>query len=140
MKNNKIGFSEEYIEQRFAKKLEENSNAVYRQVRLSRKRIDIVSFDNSNKVIGIEIKIRDWRAGLRQAMVNTIACHESYVAIWHEYAGPAERNKFEFEKHGVGLMIIQENFNTRITCLPDSKDKQTFNKYAYEELLASLKI
>ena len=103
---------------------------VSRQVPLSQKRIDIVTCEE-NIVTAIELKIRDWRGGLRQATVNSIACDLSYVAIWHEYANSILSMESVFSDQGVGLMIIGDDFTPKIAIRAKKKTRKMINNKAY---------
>jgi hypothetical protein len=101
------------IERRLAKFFRSSKGKYYvtHQVRFSQKRIDIVLIEKQTKEIwAIEVKIHDWKDALRQANLNKLACHKSYVAIWHEYSHRALDQRRIFEDHGVGLMVISDKF------------------------------
>ncbi|KKK86895.1 hypothetical protein LCGC14_2758670 [marine sediment metagenome] len=60
--------------------------------------------ENIKEIVAIEVKIYDWKTAIRQANLNKIACHESYVAIWHEFSHRALRKKELFEEIMSGKM------------------------------------
>jgi hypothetical protein len=125
--------SEKTIENGLVKYLKEYPFCtVYRQVELYRKRIDIiVKSEYYNEVWGIEVKIKDWKAALRQAVVNSIACAHTYVAIWHKHKNAAIKNKNKFEMLGVGLMVIDQDYKPKIEF---NATKNDINYNAYEKI------
>lgn len=125
------------IENKIYSNLKVNHQKVARQVKLSQKRIDIVFLDNK-KVKTIEIKISDWRGGLRQAAVNSIACDESYVAVWHKHISQAKKNPWLFKKLGVGLMEIDEQFKVKEVYPANYYEQSLSNPYAVSDLTAQL--
>jgi len=108
-----------------------------RQVRLSSKRIDLVTkCPITHEVWAIEVKIRDWKGAYYQALLNTMACDQSYVAMWHECASGAIKNSEIFRVSGVGLIVVDEKYNPTIV-IP-SKKRNNVNEFAYVKLANSL--
>lgn len=108
-----------------------------RQVRISQKRIDLVTkCPVTSEMWAIEIKIKDWKGAVRQALLNTIACDKSYVALWHEYAKPAMKNQEMFRNLGIGLMIISAEYQPQIVV--KSKACSNINTIAYDKVFSSL--
>lgn len=96
---------------------------VKKQVWLSQKRIDIILIkENIKEIVAIEVKIYDWKTAIRQANLNKIACHESYVAIWHEFSHRALRKKELFEDLGIGLIIIGRGYQPIVKIQPRKSD------------------
>lgn len=113
--------------------------SVKNQVKLSMKRIDVVMLCHENgHTVAIEIKVRDWKSGLRQAAVNVIACHKSYVAVWYKYANTARKNASSFEALGVGLMIINSDFKPEIIVSVENGHSKSINMDAHKEILRTL--
>lgn len=107
--------TENKVEAKLAAYYRSQDCVVLRQASFSCKRIDIVKREkNDEKVAAIEIKLRDWQGGFRQAKLNAIACDQSYVAIWHQYSTPALNNRKMFEDTGIGLMVIGDGFIPKI--------------------------
>ena len=107
--------TERKVETRLAAHYRSQDCIVLRQASFSRKRIDIVKKDkNDERVTAIEIKLRDWQGGFRQAKINAIACDQSYLAIWHQHSGPVLSNRKIFEDAGIGLIVIDERFTPTI--------------------------
>lgn len=114
-----IKYTEEQIETRVCKYLESEYPVIKRQVKLHSKRVDLVYRNDKGKLIGIEIKISNWREALQQAWTNKLACHESYVALWHEYAHRADENLFKTA--GVGLLVVDSDFTLRKVVKPSKR-------------------
>jgi len=96
---------------------------VKKQVWLSRKRIDIILIEQSTKeIVAIEVKVYDWKTGMRQANLNKIACHKSFVAIWHEFAHRALQKREMFEDLGIGLIVIEQGYLPRIRIQSKNSD------------------
>ena len=96
---------------------------VMKQVSLSQKRIDIVLVEQNTKEIStIEVKIYDWKTALRQADLNKIACHRSFVAIWHEFSHRALQRRDIFQDLGIGLIVIEQGYKPRIEIEPKESD------------------
>jgi hypothetical protein len=107
--------TEKRVETQLAAYYRSQDCVVLRQAPFSRKRIDIVKKGKDDEqVVAIEIKLKDWQDGLRQARVNAIACDQSYLAIWHQHSAAALSNKKVFEDAGIGLVIIDATFVPRI--------------------------
>jgi len=125
--------AEKILEKKFSEFLSKRSwCSVSNQVALSRKRIDVVAKSKSlNKIWAFEIKVKDWKTALRQANLNVIACDLSYVAIWHKYKNAPMKNRKIFEKHGIGLVVIEENFKPNWVIPPVENN---FNPEAYNSI------
>ena len=77
------------------------------EVRLSRKRIDVVFIPGSQTGwIAVELKVHDWKRALWQAAVNTQLAEHSYVALWHTTIRTALERKILFERYGVGIISV----------------------------------
>jgi len=70
---------------------------------VSRKRIDLVTRTN-NQLIGIEVKVADWKTSLKQAYSNLFAVDYSYVAVWHDTIPKMNLNIFE--EFGIGVLAV----------------------------------
>lgn len=91
----------------------DNLCRVKNQVPFTQKRVDIV-VKKENLIFAIEVKIHDWKGALRQASQNKVAFDESYVAIWHKFSHRALNNRHLFEKNGVGLIIINDDYSPTV--------------------------
>ncbi|EKD24133.1 MAG: hypothetical protein ACD_81C00100G0009 [uncultured bacterium] len=111
--------TEKKVEVKLASYYRSQDCIVLRQAAFARKRIDIVKKERDDEnVVAIEIKLKDWQCGLRQARVNALACDQSYLAVWHQHATPALNNRKIFENAGVGLIVINEEFKPRVEIEP----------------------
>lgn len=80
----------------------------FEQVPLGRKKIDLVCVqrDSPNSSLSIELKIRNWRKALWQAVVNFQLAEKSYIAIWHKFVHCAQRHDNLLRSYGVGLIAV----------------------------------
>ena len=100
---------------------------------MSQKHIDIVLVDlDTKEILAIEVKVYDWKTAIRQANLNKIACHKSYVAIWHEFSHRAIHQRDAFEDLGIGLIVIEQDYRPRIEIQPK---KSYFNTLACNYIL-----
>jgi len=114
----KVKLTEKHIEDEIFKNLCHEFPAIKRQVKLHMKRVD-VAYAKKSKTVALEIKISDWKSALQQAWTNKLACHESYVVLWHEYAHRADRELFVTA--GVGLMVVDSDYSLRLELSPSRK-------------------
>ena len=68
------------------------------------RRIDLVGL-RKREIITVELKLRDWRAALRQAWRNTICSHWSCVALPYDVANHVATQ--EFMRYGIGVWAVQ---------------------------------
>ena len=109
---------------------------VRKQVWLSQKHIDIVLVEQETKeILAIEVKVYDWRTAIRQANLNKIACHWSYVAIWHEFSHRALQQRDIFKDLGIGLIVIEQGYQPRVEIQPKESD---FNILACNYILSTV--
>jgi hypothetical protein len=80
------------------------------EVPLGRKRIDILCLPKQQLLpqVSIELKVKEWRRALWQAIVNLQISQESYVAIWHRYQDRILKQRCLMERYGIGLMVVDE--------------------------------
>lgn len=78
------------------------------EVKLGPKRIDLLCVRRKGTPHGIavELKIKDWRRALWQALHNFSVADKSYVAIWHRHERAAIKNVDRFTNAGVGLIVV----------------------------------
>lgn len=104
---------EEYLANRY--------DSYYKEVPLFSKKIDYVCINTrKNEITAIEVKVKNWREALRQAITYRICADSVYVALWHEYLHRAEANKEMFTKFGIGLLEVGESI--RIVQKPESSN------------------
>lgn len=82
----------------------------YIEVPLGQKKIDLwcVSKKTDLPKVCVELKVRDWKKGLWQAIIDFQIAKESYIAIWYRYLPRVEKNKELLDKYGVGLICVRE--------------------------------
>lgn len=98
-----------------------NYDAYYPEVPLFSKRIDYVCIDKrKDKIVAIEVKVRNWKKALRQAINYRICAHKVYVALWREYIHCIDKKRFE--DFGIGIlevdgsvMVTQESKELNLT-------------------------
>lgn len=112
-------------------------NIALNQVYVAGKRIDIVLKADGDKLIAIEVKIKDWKTALRQANLNQFAVDKSYVALCSKHAMPAIKNISMFASNGVGLMIINPDNTYNIVLEPRIENEAISLNYK-KGLLSSL--
>lgn len=76
------------------------------EVPLHSRFVDMVALEESATLVAIELKVRDWRTALRQAVVAQIAADETYIAIWHTYAHRVDRALLVATR--VGLVVVED--------------------------------
>lgn len=60
-----------------------------------------------DEVVGVELKLADWRAAHRQATAYQLGCHRAYVALPLLVAARvAASHRAAFERDGVGLLAV----------------------------------
>ncbi len=110
---------------------------VHHEVRFNGRIADIVGVGQD--LAAVELKLTDWKQGLRQAMAYQLACTRSYLCLPFERALKMASKSHYFEKEGVGVLgcvvrtgeiriVIQARPSTRI--LPFMADflRQTLSK------------
>lgn len=80
----------------------------FREVPLGRKKIDVwcVRKNSEPCEVCVELKVKDWRKGLWQAIINFQIAGHSYIAVWHKYVQRAERETELLRRYGVGLISV----------------------------------
>lgn len=72
-------------------------------------RTDLVGLGHQNSLHAFEAKLLKWRDALQQAWRNTCFAHYCYVALPELTAKAALRGRHEFERHGVGLIVLSHH-------------------------------
>lgn len=80
----------------------------FKEVPLGRKRVDLlcVCKTEENPEVCVELKVKNWRKALWQAIINFQMAKRSYVAVWHKYVQRVERESDLLNKYGVGLISV----------------------------------
>jgi hypothetical protein len=78
------------------------------EVPLGRKRIDVLCVPKQQLLphVSVELKVKEWRRALWQAIVNLQMAQESYVAIWHRYEDRVLKHRQLMDQYGVGLIVV----------------------------------
>ncbi len=87
-----------------------------------RARTDVVVF-RKRDVIGIEAKVLDWKAALRQAALNRYCVHASYIALWHSAIKEDVVNAAS--AHGVGILSVTPTRVSVVTRAPKTIPHRT---------------
>ena len=109
------------------------------EVPLGRKLIDLVCvpLDPFGQSVSIELKIKNWRQALWQAIVNFQMSDQSFIAIWHKFAHRVQKHLELLEFYGIGLIVVHPKHAEIIRHSKDHvyriarKDKTKF----YEQIL-----
>lgn len=72
-------------------------------------RADLVGLGNRGSLHAFETKLHKWREALHQAWRNACFAHYCYVALPELTASVALKAKHEFQRHGVGLLILSRH-------------------------------
>jgi len=80
----------------------------FREVPLGRKKIDVwcVRKTEQHIEVCVELKIKDWRKALWQAIINFQMAKQSYIALWHKYVQRAQKESALLKQYGVGLISV----------------------------------
>lgn len=71
------------------------------------RRIDVIGL-KEKKIFTFELKVKDWKKALEQAITCKICSHYVYVAFWYDYL---PQNLKIFEEYGIGVMSINNSVN-----------------------------
>jgi hypothetical protein len=91
-----------------------------REFDYARGRTDVVAVSDTDVLIAIEAKLKDWKYALHQAYRNTCFAHQSFVLLPKKIALSAALYGAEFERRGVGLCYMENSllvviYNSRLT-------------------------
>lgn len=73
--------------------------------------IDLFAERSGGETIAVELKVTDWKRGLRQAQIVRPAVNKTYLGVWAPYVHRAQSlvAAETMEKTGVGLLSINGN-------------------------------
>ena len=77
------------------------------EVVLLERKIDVIGIKNKT-VIAIELKVKDWKKALEQAITCKLCSHYVYAAFWFKYV---PNDLSSFENYGIGVMSIDGTVN-----------------------------
>ncbi len=66
-----------------------------------------------SEIVAVELKLRDWRAALRQATAYQVGADRAWVAMPLAEASRAYRHRHRFEAEGVGLLAVDDQGRVR---------------------------
>lgn len=79
---------------------------VFAEVDVAGRMADLVCV-RGEEVVGVELKLADWRAASRQASAYQLGCHRSYVALpLVKAARVAASHRGDLEREGLGLLGV----------------------------------
>lgn len=104
---------------------------VEREVPMRSRVIDIIC-RNCEEIIAIEIKVRNWKKALRQAIIYQLCANKTYVALCHKYLGGVESDFFL--KYGVGLIEVNGSISINI----ESKRNVAVNPFYKDAIIQCL--
>jgi len=84
--------------------LESRGYAVLGEIPAGGRRADLVGVGDS--IVAVELKLRDWRGALRQAMAYQLGAEYAWVAMPLAAAAGALRYRDRFEREGIGLLGV----------------------------------
>jgi hypothetical protein len=71
-----------------------------------RARTDVLVLQDK-EVLGVEVKVSDWKRALAQAVLNRYCFDRSYIALWS--TAISDTVIAEAENHGVGVIAVAED-------------------------------
>jgi len=90
--------------------LEQENLYIYREIPFFMKHIDIVCVSpDIGELTAIEVKVKDWCTGYRQAIHHKIFAENSYLAISAKYSHRVLGHIDFFENAGIGILEIDGN-------------------------------
>ncbi len=108
---------EEDLRQPVASFLRRNGMKVHHEVHINGRIADIVGVDRD--LSAVELKLSDWKRGLRQAISYQLACRRSYVCLPFGRALKLTPKSHYFEKEGVGVLgYMRDTEEVRVIVLP----------------------
>jgi len=88
---------------------------VFGEVEIAGRWADLVAI--GPEVVAVELKLHAWREALRQATGYQLGADRAYVALPLARAQEAHRDRFSFEREGIGLLAVDGEGKVR-TVLP----------------------
>ncbi len=92
--------------------LEAAGYRVSAEVPILGRRADLIGA-REDSVVAVELKLRDWREALRQALAYQLAADQAWVAMPLAAAASAYRARWHFESERVGLLAVDDAGNVR---------------------------
>lgn len=124
--------AESVLVDQLEEELIERKLCVEKEVPLLSKRIDIIGFDKDTEiVIAVEVKVRDWKRAFRQALRYKLCSDETYVALYNKYIESIDLNKFR--KNGIGLISISDD--GEIDFILEPKKNEDYHKSLRKKII-----
>ena len=90
--------------------LEQENLYIFREIPFFMKHIDVVCVSpDIRELTAIEVKVKDWCTGYRQAVHHKIFAENSYLAVSATYAHRVLGHSDLFENAGIGILEIDGN-------------------------------
>lgn len=107
--------------------LEQENLYIYREIPFFMKRIDVICVSSDLKELtAIEVKVKDWSSGYRQAVHHKIFAENSYLAISAKYSRRVLNHIDLFEHAGIGILEIDGEVEE---LLPSRFSEEIFPSY-----------
>ncbi len=87
--------------------LEASGYRVEAEVPILGRRADLIGAKGEG-LVAVELKMRDWREAMRQALAYQIAADRAWIAMPLSAAASAYRSRWRFEAEGVGLLAVDD--------------------------------
>ncbi len=113
--------------------LVEDGYRVDLEVPILGRRADLIAA-RDGALVAVELKLRDWREALRQALAYQLAADRVFVAMPLEGASAAYRARWRFQAEGIGLLAVDDRGPVR-TPLPAEPSPRLL-PYLRERILA----
>lgn len=85
---------------------------VYGEIPFFSKKIDLIGFQKAlDEVVAVELKVKNWKAALRQAITDRLCSDRVYVGISKTYVHRV-RTEF-FAEWGIGILEVDGNVRVR---------------------------
>jgi len=91
-----------------------NTHSIEQEIPIGSKCIDIVcarpklqainGSPHFDEIVAVEVKLKDWRKAIRQALVYQLSAKKVYIAMYHKYANKVQDRILE--KYGIGLISV----------------------------------
>jgi hypothetical protein len=110
--------------------LKKNGYSYKNEVKFLERRIDVIGV-KKKEVLAIEIKIKNWKKALQQAITCKLCSHYVYVAFYHKYL---PKNLSYFENYGIGVMSV----NDSVEIINKSKKSEIIHKSLLNDILKQI--
>src|SRR3990172_8838033 len=72
------------------------------QVRILERCVDVVG-GKDGEIVSIELKVRDWKRAVKQALICRLWSHYVYIGFWHRFL---PKDLSIFSELGIGLLTV----------------------------------